>query len=117
MRTADGELSFPSIADLSSAYAQGLVEPTDEVLEEGQTAWRRVAALPVLQAVARRKRPQPWRASLQVGLVVGLGAVSLALLFRDDWRARFVGLVVALLAAVTATRVLRAAHRRPATPG
>ncbi len=53
VRTPEGELEYPSLRDVEQAYVQGLVDPQDEVLEEGSTLWRKAESLPTL-ARARR---------------------------------------------------------------
>ena len=54
-RTPEGELEYESILHVEQAYLSGLVDPEDEVLEEGGTLWRKAATLPNLA----RARPAP----------------------------------------------------------
>jgi hypothetical protein len=49
VKNADGEISFPQFGDLEKAYRAGLVDPTDEVLEEGQERWVKVGSIKLLK--------------------------------------------------------------------
>lgn len=114
VRTPDGELVYPSLLDVEKAYAQGLVDPEDEVREESGSAWRKASSLPTL---ARARRESSGAASRgQALLVMGvvlLGALALSLLFRDSWNLRLLGIVLALAASFMLTRVTFKAFKRP----
>jgi hypothetical protein len=118
VRTPDGELVYPSLLDVERAYLQGLVDPDDEVREEGSTLWRKAGSLPTL-ARARRASSGAARRG-QVLTVVGvvlLGALALSLLFRDAWNLRLLGIVLALASSFMLTRVTLKAFKRPPPGG
>ncbi len=48
VRTKDGSLTYGSMGEVEKAYRSGLVEPEDEIQEEGTTTWRKAGAIPVL---------------------------------------------------------------------
>ncbi|MCP3101879.1 hypothetical protein LZ198_23660 [Myxococcus sp. K15C18031901] len=113
VRTPEGELTYPSLGDVERAYVQGLVDPDDEVREESASQWRKAGSLPVL---ARARRPATGLAArgqwLPVAGVVLLGAVALSLVFRDSWRLRVLGIILALVASSMLTRVTFKAFKR-----
>ena len=94
VRSADGELDFPSRQELFGAYAQGLVGPEDQVREEGSTSWRKVAAL--LGARPQTSKPLPVVQMLRVGLLVAVGGYSLYLLLSGDLKSMGLGAILAL---------------------
>lgn len=112
VRTPDGELEYPSLRDVEQAYAQGLVDPQDEVLEEGGTLWRKAESLPSLV----RARRSPSRAggrgqTLTVVASVALGVVALYLYFTGAgllWVLAISMIIVPML-----TRLMMKAFRRP----
>ncbi|SEU38758.1 hypothetical protein [Stigmatella erecta] len=112
VRTPDGELDYPDLLALEQAYVQGLVEPHDEVREEGSALWRKADSLPVLVR-ARRAAPKPWARSqaLTIGVVVLLSAVALELMRRGAGMMPV--LAIALIVAAVLTRVTLKAFRRP----
>jgi hypothetical protein len=57
VRTEDGELIYPTIAELSKAWHLGMVDPEDEVLEEGKEKWRKAGTLPFLVQFSPRATP------------------------------------------------------------
>jgi len=48
VRSADGEIEFKDFADLEKAYRGGLVDPSDELLEDGRTKWVTVGSIKLL---------------------------------------------------------------------
>ncbi|HEX8702506.1 MAG TPA: hypothetical protein VF815_26970 [Myxococcaceae bacterium] len=112
VRTPDGELEYPSLRDVEQAYVQGLVDPQDEVLEEGATLWRKAESLPAL-ARARRTSSSTFGSGQTLTVVgsVALGVVALYLYFTG------VGvmwvLVIAMLIVPLLTRLMMKAFRRP----
>ncbi|ADO73013.1 hypothetical protein [Stigmatella aurantiaca] len=112
VRTPEGELDYASLGDLEQAYVQGLVEPHDEVLEEGGSLWRKAESLPVLVR-ARSSAPKPWARSqaLTVSLGVLLSAVALVLLWRGAGLLPV--LAIALIVGAVLMRVTLKAFRRP----
>ena len=57
VRTREGELDYANIAELSQAWQLGLLDPEDEVLEEGKEKWRKAGTLPFLVQFSPRKTP------------------------------------------------------------
>ena len=114
VRTEDGELDFPHMADIAQAYAAGLVEPDDEVQEVGSNTWRKARTFPALAnstASVRKKENTYYR---DVLIVVVLGAVSLYLsFFREGRVSKGLGLMVAFLLAFQMRRLISAAWRKP----
>jgi hypothetical protein len=112
VRTPEGELDYPDLLTLEQAYVQGLVEPQDEVQEEGGALWRKAGSLPSLVR-AQRAAPKPWdRAqALTIGAVVLLSALALVLMQRGaGWMPV---LAIALIVAAVLMRVTRKAFQRP----
>ncbi len=113
VRTPHGELDYPSLRDVEQAYVQGLVDPEDEVLEEGGTLWRKAASLPSLVRARRaapgtgEDRAQKWT----VLLSVVLGGLALYLLVSGAGLLWMLGLV--MIVAWMLTRVMLKAFRRP----
>jgi hypothetical protein len=114
VRTPDGELGYSTLRDIEVAYAQGLVGPDDEVLEEGHTLWRKASSLPTL---ARAKPPAKGLSNrgqlLGVVIAVALGLCALALITSDSSTRRGLGFVLALATGVVLMRVTTKAFKRP----
>lgn len=105
VRTADGELAFPSLGDVERAYAMGLVGPEDEVREDGASTWRKAGSLPVL-ARSRAATARPARAQhLPILVAVGLSLLALYLILRDEPGTRLLGAGLALVVAGLLMRV------------
>jgi hypothetical protein len=114
VRTQEGELDYESLGQLEQACVQGLVEPEDEVLEEGQGTWRKVASIPALARVKAASPRLGERAQVVTILaVVLLGVGALVLLFGESARYRLLGLTLALLITALLSRVTLKAFRRP----
>lgn len=117
VRSPDGELMFPSLGDIERAYVQGLVDPDDEVREDGTEKWRKASSLPVL---AQARRPQAHKDSRSQTLTV-LGAVAVGLLalgliiLGHSWNVRMMGIALALVVSGMLTRVTFKAYKRPPT--
>lgn len=113
VRTPEGELVYPSLHDLVQAYVTGLVDPGDEVLEEGGTLWRKAETLPLL-ARARSVAPKPWERSQALTIAAALGLAALALFLLWNGAGLLPILAVALLIVSLLTRVtMKAFKRRP----
>jgi hypothetical protein len=113
VRTPHGELEYPSLGDVEQAYVAGLVDPDDEVLEEGGTLWRKAASLPALaRAQARRadSRASSRSQTLTIVVAVVLGMCALGLVFSG--RGLF-GLLIAMVVASLLFRVTVNAFKRP----
>lgn len=118
VRTPDGELGYPTMLDVEQAYTQGLVGPDDEVLEDGQSKWRKASSIP---ALARAKPPshslmsRAQKAGIGIALLLGLEALHLIWAY-DDWGHQGAGVVLALaMASVLMWLTVSAVRRRPAT--
>ena len=115
VRTPDGELNFPHLADVAQAYSAGLVDPDDEVQEVGSTTWRKASALPALAGTRAKARDtgRAQRRSVLVAVVLGVLAVYLSF-FHPSRTANSLGLLLTLVLAVYLTRVtVGAFQRRP----
>ncbi|RKH45101.1 hypothetical protein [Corallococcus sicarius] len=117
VRSPDGELMFPSLGDIERAYVQGLVDPDDEVREDGTEKWRKASSLP---ALAQARRPQAHKDSRSQTLTV-VGAVAVGLLalgliiLGHSWNVRMMGIALALVVSGMLTRVTFKAYKRPPT--
>lgn len=99
VRTKDGGLlDFESFGQVEQAWLLGLIEPNDEVLEEGKTVWRKAGAIPLL-AKATRSGDEVWKGTWFAWTLIGVvgGTISLALLNADTMKAKIAGIVVAML--------------------
>ena len=115
VRTPEGELAYPTLRDVEVAYIQGLVEPNDEVLEDGHSTWRKASSIPTLARARPESKGLPGRTQvLSVLAAVALGAGALALIMSDSWPRRGLGIVLALAMSVLLTRLTAKAHKRPA---
>jgi hypothetical protein len=80
VRTPEGELEYESILHVEQAYVAGLVDPEDEVLEEGGTLWRKAASIPNLaRARPASSKSTHRKQSLIILIAVVLGVFSLLL--------------------------------------
>ncbi len=86
VRNQDGELSYESFGQVEQAWLMGLVEPSDEILEEGKTQWRRADSYPVL-ARARRHGDDVWGGAWFLWALIGVvgATVALILIKEKDW--------------------------------
>ena len=106
VRTPDGELAFPSLAEVEKAYAMGLVGPEDELREDGASTWRKAGSLPALASSRRSARATGARAQrLPILLAVGLSLLALYLIIRDHPGTRLLGVGLALVVAGLLMRV------------
>ena len=83
VRSPEGELQYESFGEVEKAYLAGLVDPDDELLEEGSTRWRKASTFPHL-ARARRTGNQVWGGTQSVWILCGVvfGSISLYLLVK-----------------------------------
>lgn len=115
VRTPDGELVFPSLGDIERAYVQGLVDPDDEVREDGAEKWRKASSLPVL---AQAKKPQSGKAAraqtftVLGAVTLGVGALLVMVLGRTP-EVRMMGIALALVVSGILMRVTFKAYKRP----
>jgi len=110
VRNQDGEVHFASFRDLHNGYLAGLVEPADEILEDGTEKWRRADTYPMLKDIPKTKSRTM---SSQTILVLSLCVAALVALIAFPW---YVALILAFFAAMvsasrTATRAARGTKR------
>jgi hypothetical protein len=81
VRSPEGELTYETFGEVEKAFLNGLVDLNDELLEEGQTRWRKASSIPVL-AQARRSGNQVWAGTQMAWLLILIvfGSVALYLL-------------------------------------
>jgi hypothetical protein len=84
VRTPEGELEYESILHVEQAYAAGLVDPEDEVREEGGTLWRKASTFPTL-AKARGSGVRSWahKNAQTLSIVIAAAAALFALLLMS----------------------------------
>ncbi|MCA3012279.1 MAG: hypothetical protein INH41_07755 [Myxococcaceae bacterium] len=117
VRNQDGELEFESFGQLEQAWLMGLVEPSDEVLQEGHAKWRRADSYAVL-ATARRHGDDVWNGSWFLFVLIGVALATVALvLFKQAAAEKSdlkwgLGFLVAIVDVVLMTRVTVNAQRR-----
>ena len=117
VRSPDGELMFPSLGDIERAYVQGLVDPDDEVREDGTEKWRKASSLPVL-AQARKPQAQKDARSQKLTVLgaVAVGVLALVLIITgSSTNVRMLGVALALVVSGLLTRVTFKAYKRPPT--
>lgn len=104
VRTPEGELEYENLRQVEQAYLAGLVEPEDEVLEEGGTLWRKASTLPNLARARRSTSAKSHRTqSLIILIAVVLGVLSLVLVWNGQGLLALLGAlgVISLLWRVT----------------
>jgi len=91
VKTKDGELEYLSFGQVEQAWLMGLIEPEDEILEEGKTKWRKAGSIPLL-AQARRSGEQVWMGTWFVWVLAGVigGTIALYLFQQGDWLFGFI---------------------------
>ncbi|WNG48875.1 hypothetical protein F0U60_35755 [Archangium minus] len=114
VRTPEGELHYPRLLDVETAYSQGLVDPNDEVLEDGHSTWRKASSIPALaRARSATKRHVRLKQMLGTSVVVVVGIWALMLILSDSPGQRGLGLLLALGVSVLLTRLTAKAFKRP----
>lgn len=107
VRSPDGELDFPDMADIAQAYAAGLVDPDDEVLEAGTTTWRKARSLPFLAGTKASGRTKLNGYYKDVLIALGLSLLSFYLaFFREGRLMKGLGFLMAFLAAFSMRRLM-----------
>lgn len=95
VRNENGEITFGNYLEMEHAWLAGLVEPDDEVHEEGKDGWVKAGQHAMLRKARPPAKPRtlgglvPWL----VGSLV-LAGVALWALLRGNW---YVGLALALI--------------------
>jgi hypothetical protein len=77
VRSADGELTFRTFGELEHAYFAGLVDPEDEVQEEGTTRWRKASSFAALRRAPPLSSHEKQARAFWLFLGVALGSVGL----------------------------------------
>ena len=113
VRSKDGELDYPSFKEVEQAWLMGLIEPDDELLEEGKTVWRKASTVPLL-AKARRTGEQAWGGAWFLWTLIGVmgGSAALWLLNSKATESRIAGVVVAFIVALVMIKVTQRAFQR-----
>ncbi len=113
IRNQDGQLEYQSFGQVEQAWLMGFVEPSDEILEEGKTMWRRADSFPLL-AKARRHGDDVWNGSWFLWVVIGVvgGTIALTLMASKDWVLKAGGLALGFAIAVVMVNVTIKAQRR-----
>lgn len=110
VRTKDGQLDYESFGQVEQAWLMGLIEPADEILEQGKTVWRRADSFPLL-VQARRHGDDVWNGAWFLWALIGVAGATIALvLFKE--RLWLPGLMVAFADAVLLTNVTIKAQQR-----
>jgi len=78
VRNKDGELEYLSFGQVEQAWLMGLIDPEDEVLEEGKTKWRKAGSIPLL-VQARRSGEQVWMGTWFIWVLAGVIGGTIAL--------------------------------------
>jgi hypothetical protein len=110
VRNQDGEIEFQSFGQLEQAWLMGLVEPSDEVLEEGKSLWRRADTIPLL-ARARHHGDNVWGGAWFLWTLIGVAGGTLALWMFHE-KNYIVGLVVSFIVAGLMIKVTVNAQKR-----
>jgi hypothetical protein len=110
VRTPEGELVFNSFGEVERAFLQGLVEPDDEIREEGANKWRKASTLPLLLQ-ARRRGDAVWGGTQSAWIIVSIVFASAALYLIAKGRT-WLGLTIAFALALLLTRVTYRAFKR-----
>lgn len=111
VRTKDGgELDYESFGQVEQAWLLGLIDPDDELLEEGKTLWRKAGSIPLL-VNARRSGDQVWVGTWFAWVCLGVagGTVALVLFHRHNWVG---GMIVAFIVAGLMVRITVNAYAR-----
>ena len=87
VKNQDGELTYGSLEEVKTAYVLGLVEPEDQVLEEGATLWRKAGAIPLL-VTAKKVTGDRGQSNAVRGWVIGalvLAFFAFYFLIKGSW--------------------------------
>jgi hypothetical protein len=108
-----GVLDFDSFGQVEQAWLLGLIDPEDELLEEGKTVWRKAGAVPLLVS-ARRSGDEVWKGTWFAWTLIGVigGTVALVLLGAPGLTSKAIGVVVAFIFAGLMIKVSQDAWQR-----
>lgn len=110
VKTQEGELTFPSFGEVERAWLQGLVEPEDEICQEGSGIWKKASSFPVLMQ-ARRRGDAVWGGTQAAWIMIAVIFGSAALYLISKGRIAF-GLGLAVVLSLLLTRVTYKAFKR-----
>lgn len=113
VRSKEGELQYESFGQVEKAWLMGLIDPDDELLEEGHTRWRKASTIPLL-VNARRSGEQVWVGTWFIWTLIGVagGTVALVLLNSESMMKKGAGVVVAFIVAGLMLKVTMNAYAR-----
>lgn len=113
VRSKEGELEYESFGQVEKAWLLGLIDPDDEILEEGHTKWRKANTIPLL-VNAQRSGEQVWVGTWFAWTLIGVagGTIALVLLNSAEWPKRIAGVVVAFIVAGLMLKVTMNAYSR-----
>lgn len=99
VKTADGELTYGSMAEVKNLYQQGFITADDLIRAETSEKWVRCGNVPVLAAAETRGKTET-AMGLRVTLAIGLSIVLAGAVQRERWLfiggLVFMGVVTAL---------------------
>ncbi len=110
VRTKEGELVYGSFGEVEKAWLSGLIEPDDEIREEGQTSWRKAGAIPILRNAQRSE--QQIFGGTQMALIVVVVVLASFALYQLSRERYLLGGLVALVVAFLLFRVTTFAYKR-----
>lgn len=114
VRSKDGgEIECTSFGQVEQAWLMGLIEPDDELLEEGKTMWRKASSYPLL-VQARRTGEQAWGGAWFLWIIIGVSGatIALSLLAQPDMTSKVGGVVLAFGVASLMFNVTQRASKR-----
>jgi hypothetical protein len=113
VRSKEGELEYSSFGQVEQAWLLGLIDPDDEILEQGQTKWRKANSIPLL-VNARRSGEQVWVGTWFVWTLIGVvgGTIALVLLNSAEMTQKIGGVVVAFVVGGLMIKVTMNAYER-----
>jgi hypothetical protein len=111
VKNEHGQLTYGSLEEVKTAFVLGLVEPEDEVIEEGGTLWRKASSIPLLVTAAKVRAD---RTVFDARRAWALGGVALAIIdFYLLWNGyQLAGFAVALGVAAALIQVTVISARR-----
>lgn len=106
VRTRDGgELDYASFGQVEQAWLLGLIDPDDEVLEEGKSRWRKASSIPLLVS-ARRSSEQVWQGTWFGWVLLWIAGATVAIVLISQKRLDYV-MAGAVLAFAIASLMIR----------
>ena len=98
VRSPDGELTFHSFREMEKAYWDGLVDPDDEVQEEGASLWRKAGSFAVLRGPGPQTAQAKQKETMLVVVEVLLATVALGALFSKGHDVTRYGIAILAIA-------------------